>query len=321
MSTRDGALLVVVSALCAILAAFSLAFLVRMRGDAEDTAMLMRESQARIMLAAACHYVQEASRLGWDDPNTALHEEAFGWIDVRDGRLGPKWNEGGDDDRFFPVGSSARFTMHVRQRTPYAIRLDATPNPIDTDPASTNFGLPYLSLPEPMPAIANGWAGHPGAGVNDTGWEDFKRGDPRPRVGTAGTAWFRIHRLDGDSFVATCGGGATLGYRSFSEPGADQIFPDRAAFDALARVEQRAWYLIQWSPAVASSDIHNPHCILFLGGAMPDDYVLQRDHYLSMPMNTSHCLHGTPMRTLAHCKNPVGTIRLIQRLRDEPTLW
>ncbi len=315
-ASRRGALLIVVAALCAIIAAFSLAFLMRMRSDAEDTATLLRESQARIMLTAACNYVQEASRMGWDDPSTPLHEECFGWIDVRDGKRGPKVAEGADDDSRFPVGSSARFPMHVLARAPYAIRLDATPNPIASDPASPRYGRPYLALPDPMPAVANGWAGHPGSGVSAANWTEFERGDRRPRPGTTGSAWFRIHRVDGDSFIATCGGGATLGFRSFDEPGADQVFADRATFNDIVRGEYRAWYLIQWSPAVAGSDIHNPHSVMWAA----DGRKIECDHFISMPMNTSHS-RGGPMRTLAHCKNPVGTIRLIQRLRDEPTRW
>ena len=70
MSPRRGAILVVVAGACALLASLSLAFLLRMRSDSEETDLVQREAQARLMLMAGCGYVLEASRLGYDYPST-----------------------------------------------------------------------------------------------------------------------------------------------------------------------------------------------------------------------------------------------------------
>ncbi|MBA3936036.1 MAG: hypothetical protein H0X38_01110, partial [Planctomycetes bacterium] len=124
---RSGTVLILVAGISALLAATALAFLARMRGDAEESALLLQDTQARIMLAAACNYIQEGSRIGWDRyPNTGagsnagvgtsypaatdsndpfpgaspgasgfpVHEETFGWVDTRDGSAGPTTQEG-----------------------------------------------------------------------------------------------------------------------------------------------------------------------------------------------------------------------------------
>src|SRR5688572_33473510 len=100
---RRGTILIIVAGISALLASLALTFLVRNRSDAEETQATIREVQARIMLVAACNYIQEGSRLGWDQyPSTPaatndvfptgssaaasvpVHEETFGWLDVRD---------------------------------------------------------------------------------------------------------------------------------------------------------------------------------------------------------------------------------------------
>jgi hypothetical protein len=98
LKTRQGTILIIVSGISVLLLGMSVAFLARTGSDAEENRMVVREAQARIMLVAACSYVQECSRLGWDDPATPQHEEAYGWIDVRDGDVGPKvedWSQPG----------------------------------------------------------------------------------------------------------------------------------------------------------------------------------------------------------------------------------
>src|SRR5476651_1933059 len=91
---RRGAVLILVAGVAGLMVALSVAFLTRMRSDAEENMLIVREAQARIMLTAACSYIQEASRLGYDQGN---HEEAYGWIDVRNGKLGPKATAPGQD--------------------------------------------------------------------------------------------------------------------------------------------------------------------------------------------------------------------------------
>ncbi|MBA3683808.1 MAG: hypothetical protein H0W72_00970 [Planctomycetes bacterium] len=115
----------------------------------------------------------------------------------------------------------------------------------------------------------------------------FAAGDSRPRAGTSARAWFRIYREsaadhDGDGtpyydvldlnggsgvdyqgnerpyppnasvFVVTCGSGATLGFRRWSEvvaAGADLTFMgDQSYFEELRSAETVLWYRIEWSP-------------------------------------------------------------------------
>ena len=54
----------------------------------------LAQTQARVMLGGALSYIGETARLGWDDPATPEHEEAYGWIDVRDGSVGPRDHTG-----------------------------------------------------------------------------------------------------------------------------------------------------------------------------------------------------------------------------------
>jgi len=83
---RRGALMILVAGLTALLASLALAFMVRTRTESEAMLGVVRDAQARLMLAAGVSYIQETSRLGWDDPTTtSIHEEANGWVDVRGG--------------------------------------------------------------------------------------------------------------------------------------------------------------------------------------------------------------------------------------------
>ncbi len=174
---RRGAVLILVAGIAALLISISLAFLTRMRSDAEETVLTMRETQARLMLSAACNYILEASRLGWETPPPpglvppdappSAHQEAFGWIDVRDGKVGPRLaNEEAlpttperplGDSVHFPFYHGFRFPMYVRERPPYAIRLDAVYNPIAA--SGPDEGLPWLINPDPQPLASNRWSG------------------------------------------------------------------------------------------------------------------------------------------------------------------
>ncbi len=320
-SNRRGTILILIVGIAAIIVGVAIAFLARMRTDAEDMRLVWCEAQARIMLIAACSYVQEASRLGWDDPTTPGHEEAFGWIDVRDGKRGPKVvATGSDNDSAFPIDHVARCAMHVLERPPAAVQLTTSYNPIRTpvspDPAALGdplFGRPYLRQPDPQPVVANGWP----ATVTDAGFGDFLRGDRRIRPATAGLAWFRCRR-DGDAtFVVTCGAGGTLGFRDWNEvtvDGATATFMgQRQMFDDLRRNETIRWYLIEWSPAIAPSDYHH----------FNNSLMTAPDHYNQFPMNNSHGWSGgsDARRGPGHHKNMGGTISWVQRLREEPTHW
>ncbi|MBA3707584.1 MAG: hypothetical protein H0W83_02045 [Planctomycetes bacterium] len=88
-----------IAGLCTIMLTLSITFLVRMRMDTQESMMMVRDSQARIMLVAALQYIQETSRLGWRDMGKIGSDpwgdgspgyEGFGWTDVRDGSIGPR---------------------------------------------------------------------------------------------------------------------------------------------------------------------------------------------------------------------------------------
>ncbi|MBA3936386.1 MAG: hypothetical protein H0X38_02905 [Planctomycetes bacterium] len=329
LRTRRGAVLILVAGIAALLLSISLAFLTRMRSDAEESLLAMRETQARLMLSAACNYVLEASRLGWETPGfPSAHEEGFGWIDVRDGKLGPKPVATGlDDDSRFPRFTAHRFPMYVLERPPYAIRLDAVYNQIATPivPAAPNAGMPYLINPDPQPVTDNGWnAATHTASPSPGAFDDYAAGVPRPRVGTLNRAWFRLWRDGPATFVVTCGSGGTMGFRLRDWNALDpvtnaplmqaadkaQFANDYETFRDLDANEVRLWYRVEWSAAVLALDYHN----------LDHELGTDRDHYMSWPPNASHTWAHS-VRTQLHAKNLVGTISWVQRLVTEPTNW
>ena len=289
-------MLIVVAGLATVLATLCIAFLTRMREDVAMSAEVLREAQARIMLVAACSYLQEASRLGWDRMDGGDREEAFGWVDVRDGRLGPKPDAAGiDDDSRFPIGRVARFPMHVPSRTPYATRLTACYNPIVRDPTAADHLMPYLRELDPQP-------------VADT-WEAFAAGDPRPVASSTGRSWFRVLREGPARFLVTCGAGASEGFRDWDEvvaAGAAERFGGLPSTFALVRAgERRLWYRLEVSPTGADSQFRN----IETNGIVADSY-------LTVPMNKSR----TPWPQMKN-RNLVGTIRWVQRVADEPATY
>jgi hypothetical protein len=105
--SRVGSTLIIVAGLASLLLLVSVTFLQRIRADGEESALVVRDAQARIMLVAALQYLQETSRLGWRK-NTGTETapvyvsdaegggdggpgyECYGWTDVRDGSIGPR---------------------------------------------------------------------------------------------------------------------------------------------------------------------------------------------------------------------------------------
>ena len=146
---RSGTILIIVAGISALMASLALAFLVRARADVEDAEITMRDAQARIMLAAACSYIMEASRIGWEPmkdnpslpegaqiPVSTEHNEAFGWIDVRDGGLGPRIETGGitDADRTSTTlentdGNGVRYRVMDSKGNPRPIDKPMPANP------------------------------------------------------------------------------------------------------------------------------------------------------------------------------------------------
>lgn len=332
---RSGTILIIVAGISALLASLTVSFLARMRADAEEMEVVVRQAQARIMLMAACNWIQEASRVGWPPPSTdpTANKETFGWIDVRDNKLGPKFavtTPPTDDDRLFPLRSHKRFPMYVMKRPPYAIQPTVAPNVIRTtaspDPVDVGhpeFGMPYLKYPDPQPAVDNGWTRPDGTLVNAARFNDWEQGDKDPRLNSTGMAWFRVWRESGATFVVTCGAGATRGFRSWSEMTPDEraeFGNDPGLFATVQANEIRLWYRVEWSAAVMGMDYH------MLDHSLGRD----RDHYMVWPINASHSesrAHrlygggGHEYRTQTHARSMAGTIRWVQRLVTEPTHW
>jgi hypothetical protein len=324
---RRGTVLILVAGMCALLASLALAFLMRMRSDAAETDSAVNEAQAHIMLMAACNYIQETSRIGWDatplptSPSISQdtgwqHAEGFGWVDVRDGSLGPK-NQWGAlvwagisnywADTTIPVAArtALRAPMYVMNRPPFAIQQTVARNPISTTPGDANFGLPLMLKPDPWPVADP---------TSPTYRADFIGGDTSINQRAFIPTWFRIFRDSASTFIVTCGAGGTRGWQSWTEladpvkgdANERQIFNnDPMLFDDLASTETRLWYRVEWSAAVHSADYQNMQ-----------NETSSIDHYIWRGMNATQESRSQP-----HDANMVGTIRWVQRLQNAPTYW
>jgi hypothetical protein len=296
---RRGAVLIITAALCALMMVSTFAFLLVMRQDAQATGVAMRHTQNRILLMAACNYVLEAGRIGWG-------QECFGWVDVRDGEVGPKPLIGRDlsgPGSRFPIGRPQRFPLYCWRRPPFAIS-PRDPNPIDaavkddgTPENLSTFGQPFLTKPDPTAA----------EGV--ASYADWKAGDARARTGTLGMGWFRLLRDGPATFVITCGSGGTFGYKDWAEipiTERENLFGNsEAQFDQTLAAEVRTWYRIEWSPAVT---------------IQMSPALAETDPYIWFPTDTTDGWEDfqsiQPGRD-----NVCGTIQWVQRLRFPPDLW
>ncbi len=342
MRSRSGVILLVVTGICGLLVALTFAMLVRNRIDAREQAYLIDYTQARLMLNAACCYVLEAGRLGYDGVNlggaAGAQREAFGWVDVRDGSIGPKHNlTDAPNYAFDPVtpgsfpkigGRAARFPMEVLVQPPYAVRGDAAPNSVEarlTDPAtpssapvdSVRYGLPSFPIPDPVPlgmdpqTLAwNALSANETARFTDVVGK-WRQGDDRLRPSGSTGAWFRLYRDGPATFVITCGSGGTFGYRPNEVDAAvlaARFGGDRRLYDSLQSEEVRLWYRIEWSPAIGrfANDRDNTGFEKYVSGTW---YGGPEDNYqLGQTVRAS----GT---------NVLGTIQWVQRLREPPRDW
>lgn len=325
---RRGAVLIITVGLLALIATLFLAFVARVRLEGAAAQQVSRRCQASIMLVAACTYIQETSRLGWEVD--AAHREAFGWVDVRSGQVGPLVNLGHEAPRpVFPVaaggaadgsdvlrvdtdgdgvpdrpqwpavGSFCRAPMHRWTRPPWAISTDVAPNAVETDPLSPRFGHPLLNRPDPLPLAAD-WAG-------------FRGGDARPEPLSQGRAWFRLYRDGPATFIVTVGAGATEGFRSWGEVVAAHATgrfggdaSDSSWFDLLRDEELRLWYRVEWSPAVGGGEWR-----LFAQNGAHEEWT-EQPRWRSL---------GSIPFPGAHGVNHGGTIQWVQRLRSPPLNW
>jgi hypothetical protein len=336
MTPRSGTVLIIVSALSALLVSLSLTFLARVRSDVEEGDLQLQLAQARVTLVAACQYLQESSRIGWDTSTGSEHSEAFGWIDVRDGTMGPRVNStsttpapsgsrptdpGGIGNAHFPIGKPQRFDLFVPEVPPYAISLRATYNPVNTN--APDSGRAYLRYPDPQPANGlNRWAGtttNPGAGVSPLDYSAWTRGKVSttgeliPRQQTVGRTWFRIMREpSGAIFTITCGAGGSRGCRTWKEVedgGDEELFNnDKTLFYSLRSTELRLWYRVEWSPATTVIDMN----------------FLREHEEHSFRVSTPTHVGGNPDNGYSGqemAPTMGGTIQWIQRLRQEPEVW
>ncbi len=322
---RAGTVLIMVAGISALIASLALAFLVRMRSDIEESDHVVRMTQAHVMLAAACNYIQEASRLGWQQrqaDGTIIRDEGFGWIDVRDGFMGPKAHRYTNAEiatrdpltypsPHFPIGTIARFPMYVMERPPFAIKQTVAANPIATSGATS--GLPLATSCDPLPLVADLWDD----GQQGLSGKDYVHGDQRPRPGSGNASWFRVHRDGPATFLVSCGCGGTEGFRSWSDviaAGKAELFGgDPAFFQILQQQEVRLWYRVEWSAAVASNDYQNIQNDFMNNGGI--------DYYLWRAKNANQESSAKYKRSQPNSVNLVGTIRWVQRLLIEPSVW
>jgi hypothetical protein len=320
-------LLIIVAGISALLVSLTLTFLVSMRSDVEESEGVIREAQARLVLIAALQYLQEASRLGYDDPATPEHEEAFGWSDIRDGSAGPKDKNGRPlytvgNNRFPDIGgTAARFQLHALEQPPFAIATQFAPNPTPTIPYTS--GTPAVPTwptlvkyenPDPKPA-------------SDT-WIDFAKGKPEVRSESQMRSWFRLYRnknptdptkppMEPATFTITCGAGATQGFRDYQEAfdlGYAAIFNHDPKYFATLRAQERIlWFRTEWTSAVGGSSMG----IRIQDGywEMPEinqgSYTGSNAAYTTAPLNNAH------QQWWAN-RNALGSFLWIQRLDKMP---
>jgi hypothetical protein len=305
---RSGTILIIVAGISALLASLTLTFLVQMRSDLEESQLVVKEARSRLMLIAACNYVMESSRLGWSaapgDPT-----EGFGWIDVRDGTVGPKNQSGtlvgGGMARWIDLAlapgqrPAVRCPMFVERRPPFAVMPTVAPNPIPHE--GPDLGKALCLKPDPIPVVDA-----------QAQWDLWVAGDRTPDPKAPCETWFRVYRDGAATFTVTCGAGGTQGFRSWDEVvtagAAAEFNDDRTFFASLRNDEVVRWYRIAWSAAVAASDYQH----LQNEGHLDN----RADHYTQRSMNVSR-----ESRSQGRQVNAVGTIAWVQRLLNEPDHW
>ncbi len=304
---RQGTVLIVVAGICALLAMLALAFLARMRSDSQEGQLLLEETRARVMFASALQYISETARIGWDDPKTPEKEEAFGWLDIRNGLPGPRDRFGNllfetDDTltckgtKWPAIGSYMICNARLWRRPPTAVSQRVAANPIVHEPAVRWEKLVNYTNPDPMPMADN--------------FEAFVAGDSSQVPGTDAPCWFRVYRKAPAVFIVSCGGGTSRGHKNWSEV---QSSPDKGIWYsqqewAMARAnEPMLWYEVAWSPAVGPT---SPGYI----------YASGHNNLNIKPATISKFFGGQP-EDQQNRRNLSGTFLYRQRLQSEPDRW
>lgn len=304
---RSGTILIIVAGVCSLMATLALGFLARMRSDGEESALFLAETQARVMFAAGLNYVAETSRIGWDIPSTPEHEEAFGWIDIRDGRPGPRDFRGNAlftaDDPILGIGTrwpAVRSAMiceaRLWKRPPTAISPNVAPNPIRHEPTKDWRALVGFPVRDPQPAVANR--------------AQFLAGDRTPMPWTENPCWFRVYRLKPAVFIITCGAGSSGGFRDWQEvqdAGASDRWGSSVVWQAHRNQEPIFWYEVEWNAGVNV----NSSGYMYLGDLS------------IVPNNVSKTFgnSGTLGADQPNKRNQMGTFLYLQRLDHEPDRW
>jgi hypothetical protein len=247
---RQGTVLIVIAGICSLLSMLALTFLTRMRSDAQESQLLLDETRARVMFASALQYISETSRIGWVNLETNKPEEAFGWIDIRNGLPGPRNHSGellftvGDKvtctgKKWPAIGASMICNAQLWTRPPTAVTQNVAANPIEHNPNLEWKELVKFPQNDPAPIVGN--------------FHDFIKGDNRPRPGTDAPCWFRVYRKAAAVFIVTCGGGTSRGYKNWAEvsPEEKRMWSSRGEWEMARADEPILWYEVAWSPAVA----------------------------------------------------------------------
>lgn len=339
IKSRSGTVLIIVSGISALLASLALAFLLRMRTDIEEAQAVEYYAQAKLMLAAGCNYVMESSRLGYDGisrpsplPGSANgHDEAYGWVDVRDGSVGPRFQDinnpvwtvpsgsplptitvAGVSRPLWPqIGGIVRCPVYRIKRPPFAVSLQAAYN----KPADLTDPWPLLINPDPQPA-------------DNTSYNSHASGDRTPEVTSVGKSWFRVLRDGPTTFLISCGAGGTSGFKDWDEVvayNAELQFGSAGVqgkrfFLELRSMETILWYRVEWLAAGldVSNNLYSPDA----GSLYYMNNYLMKSRNISQGNRwgaRNYDIVGIGANSVP--RYPVGVIHWIQRLRNEPTFW
>jgi len=358
---RRGTILIIVAGLSALLASLALAFLVHMRSDVEEATELVNEVQAHLMLLAGCNFIQEGSRLGYDtnpppinagtSTSSFLHDEGYGWVDVRDGSVGPKDQLGQpvQSKMYLPpplvspvptttscmtwmditnitdptVRPAFRAPMYVENRPPFAIQQTVARNPISTLAGDPNYGMPLMLKPDPYPVADPTTA---------TFRSDYISGDIGPNAQFYVGSWFRVFRESPSTFIVTCGSGETRGWSSWTEltGGISTAGKIRTGMVSGAQSAIEQAYFNNDSTLFANlqnTEIKLWYRVEWSAAIHSADYqnvsnnYNQMDEYVWRGLNSNQEGTGMGGRSQPHDTNMVGTIKWVQRLIAPPTNW
>jgi hypothetical protein len=355
-SSRSGTILIIVSGIAGLLSSLAVVFLVTVRSDLDDMNILVRETQARIMLSSACAYIQEASRIGWDTGTAGSgtqteFSEAAGWIDVRDGELGPRLNTAPyTTPNISSISNVTQFSDPQPYTSPSGINMGShitIPdfNGVGGGPGG-NFPIgvpqifPMYVMVQPPYAIQltaaynpvqqaspdSGYSylrypdpqpatdnGYNSGTVSASNFQAWSTGNRTPRENSWGMSWYRLVREPtGAVFTVTCGAGGTQGYRTWGEV---QIAKATQTFN-------NDQYLFN---SLSDDEVRiwyrvewSPAtCAIdtnYLHEGIENFFLLSSHTYSGNAANNGYS--GTMM-----APNMGGTIQWIQRLSVEPPIW